>query len=343
MVPNPSLHDVAIAAGVSDSTASRALRGVGRVSPSTRRRVEDAAKSLHFSLSRTASSLASGRTMRIPVLFVRPVNTWFNASVLEGCRQALAPHGYDVVPIVADKRDRFDEFFEGLPGNRNADAIIVCSVRIDERQSEALRQLTIPAIGLDSSSSDGFDASVRLDENAAMEDALRLLLSLGHRRIGYATAPEPEGFSFSAQLRRDAFIHAAERLGLDAGDVVVYDVDSLEHYRSQEEAMGTVATRIVSDGSRPTALCAVSDEIAMMLMAHLKRLGVSVPDDLSVVGFDDSALAPIAGLTSLHQNPLEMGRRCGQMALTLMRGEALDAPHEVLRPTVIARGSTRRI
>lgn len=338
-----TLHDVAVAAGVSDSTASRALRGTGRVSPSTRRRVEDAAHDLRFSLSRTASSLASGRTMRVPMLFIKTVNTWFNASVLEGCRQALAPAGYDVVPTVVDTRERFNAFFDALPGNRNADAIIVCSVRIDPKQRALLEQLTIPAIGLDSSSAAGFNASVRLDAHHAMRQALQLLVSLGHRRIGYVTGADPAGFSFSAQLRRDAFAKEAAALGLDEAETVIYDVSSLEHYRSQDDAAASVAARIASAPNRPTALCAVSDETALQVMGHLRSLGIRVPQDLSVIGFDDSDLAPIAGLTTLHQSPVEMGRRCGQMALALMSGETLGTPHEIMLPTLIARSSTARL
>ncbi|PST48083.1 LacI family transcriptional regulator [Bifidobacterium callitrichos] len=337
---NPTLHDVALAAGVSDSTASRALRGTGRVSSSTRRKVEEAAHTLHFSLSRTASSLASGRTMRVPLVFIDRVNTWFNASVLEGCRQILAPHGYDVVPTVTSTRTEFDEFFNTLPGNRNADAIIVTSVQISESQSRMLDQLTVPSIGLDSSSPSGFNASVRLDNEEAMQEVARMLFSLGHRCFGYVSAPAPAGFSFSSQLRQPAFSTAIEKFGSTVHSYTMYDAGVINDYHSSDDAAAAMAARIVSDPHRPTAVCVESDEFAVSVMMHLRKLGIRVPKDLSIIGFDDSSLAPVAQLTTLHQSPVDMARHCASMALDLIQGKHLTTPHDIMRPVLIARNTT---
>ena len=94
-----TIHDVAIATGVSDATVSRALRGMNSVRPSTRQLVLDAARRLDFTLSRSASSLASGKTMRVVMLFGCTIASWFNASCIEGALETLEPHGYDLVPV----------------------------------------------------------------------------------------------------------------------------------------------------------------------------------------------------------------------------------------------------
>jgi DNA-binding LacI/PurR family transcriptional regulator len=339
-MPNPTLHDVATQAGVSDSTASRALRGTGRVSSDTRRKVQQAADAMHFSLSRNASALASGRTMRVPLLFIERANTWFNAEILEGCRQILAPQGYDIIPTVTADRSAFDAFFNDLPGNRNADAIIVTSVDLDPAKRRILDELTIPTVGLDSRSPVGFDATVQLDDADGMMQAVRLLHATNATTIGYAGAPDPPGFAFSSQLRREGFIQAANRLGWHDENVLLYDIERTDTYHSLEDIAAATATRIALSGRRPDAVCVETDEFAVALMTQLRRLGIRVPEDIGIIGFDDSSLAPVAGLTTLHHDPVQMGRRCAQQALALMNGQKLDNPYEIMRPTLITRATT---
>ena len=126
-----TISDVAAAAGVSQATVSRALRGSANVSPATRAKVEQAAESLNFTLSKSASTLASGRTMRVLLLVSGPLNTWFNASVLQGVYNVLAPEGYDIIPSFVLNRSQLDRFFRNLPRDRNADAIIITSFIFD--------------------------------------------------------------------------------------------------------------------------------------------------------------------------------------------------------------------
>lgn len=117
--------EVAELAGVSQATVSRALRGVGKVAPKTRAKVEAAADRLGFTLSKSASSLASGKTMRVVLLFSGKLNEWFNANVLQGVCEVLEPEGYDVSPTFVTGRQETERYFAQLPKNRNADAIII--------------------------------------------------------------------------------------------------------------------------------------------------------------------------------------------------------------------------
>ena len=99
-MPRTTIADVAQAAGVSVSTVSRALRGLDRVSPETRERIEQEAKRLHFSFSKSASSLASGKTMRVAVLLPNEISSWFNAHAFEGIYEVMSKAGYDIVPYI---------------------------------------------------------------------------------------------------------------------------------------------------------------------------------------------------------------------------------------------------
>lgn len=109
-MPRTTIADVAQAAGVSVSTVSRALRGLDRVSPETRERIEQEAKRLHFSFSKSASSLASGKTMRVAVLLPNEISSWFNAHAFEGIYEVMSKAGYDIVPYIVWTQDDLDAF-----------------------------------------------------------------------------------------------------------------------------------------------------------------------------------------------------------------------------------------
>lgn len=114
-----SISDVAQLAGVSESTVSRALNGKGRVSDHTRQRVTAAADELNFTLSRNASTLATGKTMRVLFLVSGELKAWFNASALQGVYGVLAPEGYDVMPSFIMNGAELQRYFAELPKNRS--------------------------------------------------------------------------------------------------------------------------------------------------------------------------------------------------------------------------------
>lgn len=205
-----TIHDVAIATGVSDATVSRALRGMNSVRPSTRQLVLDAARRLDFTLSRSASSLASGKTMRVVMLFGCTIASWFNASCIEGALETLEPHGYDLVPVRVCDLEQLHGFFADLPSNgRNMDGFILPSFSLDDSESALLSSMHIPAVALDARSASRLPASVMLDNKRAMNDAVRFLRQLGHRRIGYVAHPKPAPFPASSYLRKDFFLDAS--------------------------------------------------------------------------------------------------------------------------------------
>ena len=182
-MPRTTIADVAQAAGVSVSTVSRALRGLDRVSPETRERIEQEAKRLHFSFSKSASSLASGKTMRVAVLLPNEISSWFNAHAFEGIYEVMSKAGYDIVPYIVWTQDDLDAFFQNLPGNRNVDAVIEASFDFDEAKKQVLGDLTIPVVGMNAPSTHGLDAGVAIDDEASMATIVRFLKSLGHKTL----------------------------------------------------------------------------------------------------------------------------------------------------------------
>ncbi|MFT8355835.1 MAG: LacI family DNA-binding transcriptional regulator [Bifidobacterium aquikefiri] len=335
-----TLHDVAEAAGVSDSTVSRALRGLNKVNPKTRIKIEEIAKQYHFVLSRSASSLASGKTMKVTMLFTEALNTWFNSSSLQGTYEVLSEHGYDLIPHIAQSATSLNNYFESLIGNQNSDALMVVSLSLTERQRDILGRTSMPVIGFDSRGIEGFDATVRIDEEDAMAAAVRLLNSLGHRNIGFVSMPNVSGLLFSSQLRGEAFRKAARSQGYSENAIEHFNPGSRDEFRSMDDAASSVVASILSSPVHPSAICVETDDFAVALISSLRRFDIRVPQDISIIGFDDYSLAPLAGLTTFHQNPVEMGRIAAQQILSLLGGEQLAQPHVKMHASLVLRDTT---
>lgn len=339
-----TIADVAKAAGVSVSTVSRALRGLDRVNPETRERVEKEANRLHFSFSKSASSLASGKTMRIAVLLPSEISSWFNSHAFEGIYEVMSKADYDVVPYIVWAQEDLDRFFQNLPGNRNVDAIIEASFDFDEAKKRVLGELTIPVVGMNAPSTHGLDAGVAIDDAAAMSAIVRFLKSLGHKTLAYIGQPvNASPFICSDIVREKGFLDAAKECGYGDDDIII--VPSLTHMdvQNEQDIYSGIVAQLFSAPKQPTGICVSVDAAAVPLLKELRRMGWRVPQDVSVVGFDDDPSASIVDMTTMHQNPTEIGRIAARKTLTLLAGETLEEPFSVIPTSLVLRSTTERV
>lgn len=339
-----TIADVAKAAGVSVSTVSRALRGLDRVNPETRERVEKEANRLHFSFSKSASSLASGKTMRIAVLLPSEISSWFNSHAFEGIYEVMSKADYDVVPYIVWTQEDLDRFFQNLPGNRNVDAIIEASFDFDEAKKRVLGELTIPVVGMNAPSTHGLDAGVAIDDAAAMSAIVRFLKSLGHKTLAYIGQPvNASPFICSDIVREKGFLDAAKECGYGDDDIII--VPSLTHMdvQNEQDIYSGIVAQLFSAPKQPTGICVSVDAAAVPLLKELRRMGWRVPQDVSVVGFDDDPSASIVDMTTMHQNPTEIGRIAARKTLALLAGETLEEPFSVIPTPLVLRSTTERV
>lgn len=339
-----TIADVAKAAGVSVSTVSRALRGLDRVNPETRERVEKEANRLHFSFSKSASSLASGKTMRIAVLLPSEISSWFNSHAFEGIYEVMSKADYDVVPYIVWTQEDLDRFFQNLPGNRNVDAIIEASFDFDEAKKRVLGELTIPVVGMNAPSTHGLDAGVAIDDAAAMSAIVRFLKSLGHKTLAYIGQPiNASPFICSDIVREKGFLDAAKECGYGDDDIII--VPSLTHMdvQNEQDIYSGIVAQLFSAPKQPTGICVSVDAAAVPLLKELRRMGWRVPQDVSVVGFDDDPSASIVDMTTMHQNPTEIGRIAARKTLALLAGETLEEPFSVIPTSLVLRSTTERV
>ncbi|WP_278814538.1 LacI family DNA-binding transcriptional regulator [Bifidobacterium pullorum] len=335
-----TIQDVAKLAGVSEATVSRALRGLNNVAPATRHKVEEAAAELRFTLSKSASSLASGKTRRILLLVSGGLNDWFNSSVLQGAYEVFSPAGYDVTPSFITSRDELSRLIKALPSNRNADAIIVASFTLDQAFRDALAAMDMPLAGINNPNITGLDVSVRIDDLDGMRQAVQLLHSLGHRSLAYIGNLIPPDLDYSADLRGEGFLNAAHELGYAEDTLYLSPSDTAYQTLSPVETARRAVASLLAAPQHPTGVCVQNDELAAHILKELRRQHIRIPEQMSVIGFDDNPYADILDMTSIHQDPIQLAREASQRVLAILTGEQPDEPHLVVPTAPTLRGTT---
>lgn len=331
------IREVAEAAGVSISTVSRAFTRPDLVSEKTRDKVLETADRLDFNISRSATALKSGQSYRVALLMNEEITSWFNTQVFAGIDSVMHDAGYDVSLYQhIDTAENRREFFTTLPVRRNVDAVFVASFAIDGAEVDQLKRTNVPIIGINTPSTEGFDGSISIDDEDGMFTAAQHLINLGHKHIVYTCSAPAESIHSSIDARGRGFIRACEA----AQATRDLDWEVLTVPRGTEFVESTLAALLALDDF-PDAICCQMDMMAIPLVLRLGQYGHETPRDYSIIGFDDSSYADTVNLTTMRQSPKEMGRIAAQKALTLIKGETLENPHETVKAHLVLRGTDR--
>lgn len=332
-----ALSDVARLAQVSKATASRALSGRGYVSEATRERVLAAAAEIGYVVSTNAQSLVTGSTRNVGVV-IPCLNRWYFGELLEGIESALARAGYDLSlyrlsPDPAERRRVFDYFLV----RKRVDAVIAAGIEVTPSEVTMLNALGKPLVGV-GGPVDGM-ATFSIDDVAAAALVTEHLISLGHTRIVHFGGDRAEQLDFRVHADRlEGFRQAMAAAGIAVGE---------DSYRPTPLSIpGGYATglAVLADPrTRPTAVFAGSDEVAIGTIVAARQLGIQVPNQLSVVGIDGHELAEMFSLTTLAQDPAAQGAHAVALIMDELLGEHAPAPRTWSPfPTRLeVRGSTR--
>lgn len=327
--------DVAARAGVSVATVSRALRGLPGVSATTRQLVRDIAADLGYVASPSAAALTTGRTGAIAV--VSPVaRGWYFTAVCEGAQEVLAANGYDVLRYdLSEVETNRRRVFDTQLLRKRVDGLLIMSLPLVPDEVEALHAMHRPVMvvgpivpGL---------PSVRVDDVDVGRVATQHLVDLGHREIAFAGGDPDDHLGFPVSPDRHlGYTEVLRSVGAEPDPAWTVPA------KFTVEAGLAAFAELMARDNRPTALFAVSDEVAMGAMYEANRHGVRVPQDLSVVGVDDHDMSWLFGLSTVGQDVREQGRIAAAALVERLRSGAEPEPAVTTVPTkLVVRSSTR--
>ncbi len=329
---NITIEDVAGEAGVSVATVSRALRGLPNVAASTRDRVMAAAELLDYRPDPNASRLANGRSGAVAVA-VPMLNGWYFSQVVAGVEAIVKEAGFDLlVHGVGDEEARVRFLSGKTPLGNRVDGLVLVDLRVSDVEADALAAAGVVAATV------GFEtphfSSVVLDDVAVARTAVDYLLELGHRRIGIISGISDDRLRFVVPERRyQGYSEALQAAGI----AVDPDLQQAGDFSIQGGAEAMTALMKLDD--RPTAVFAMSDEMAFGAIQIARSNGLSVPGDVSLVGVDDHDLAPVMNLTTIRQEVIDHGAVAARLLLNALEEPTDEAVHRTSPFELIVRST----
>ena len=324
-----SIKDIARAAGVSHSTVSRALSDSPLVREETKKRIQQLAQEMGYSPNIAARSLVTKRTWMLG-LVVTTIADPFVSEVVRGIEETALDQGYGVILCQSNAEAAREIAAVRALREQRVDAVIVSASRVGDLYLRVLEEIQAPIVLVNNEQSSSRVHHVLSDDVQGGRTATEYLLSLGHRRIGYISGP-PEHKSSENRLR--GYQEALKAAGVNPDAAWVGPGNGRLHGGEK----GLQALLALS--APPTAVFCYNDVTAIGALRSARRRGLHVPEDLSLIGFDDIAFAAYTEppLTTIAQQKYEMGRLVATMALELIAGH--DVQNIVLPTRLVIRES----
>lgn len=325
------MTDVAKLAKVSPATVSRVLSNSPYVSEKTRRKVLDAIEQLGYKPNRLASNFRK-MTSKTVIVVLPDISNPFFAQIVKGFKDVARERGYHV--LLGDTGNDLNverEFIE-LVKEKFVDGVLLATARIPKEEIAKVSE-EMPVV-LACEYIDGFDIpTVAIDNIGAARAATQHLISLGHRKIAHITGP------LSVVLGRDRLKGYQQALLVNE---IPVNEDFIQEGDFSVRAGYDLTRKLLAMENRPTAVFAANDEMAIGAVKAAKEFGLRVPDDLSVVGFDDIPLSTLVepALTTIHQPKYDIGTHSMNMLLDMVEGRENARKQVVLQHELVTREST---
>jgi LacI family transcriptional regulator len=337
-MPNPTIYDVAKTAGVGVGTVSRVLNNSTRVSPETQEKVLSAIRVLGFRRSKVARQLSTGIQHRnIGALMPFITHPSF-VERLRGVQLALddQDNDFNLVLYNVSEPDRSHEQLLAIVEQATVDGLLIATLNVSGEQRDLLLEASIPFVML----SDVYTGELNCispDNIRGGYMATQHLLQLGHRRIAYVGDEFPNIYGFpTSELRYKGYISALKE----------YDSSYHSEYVSLgmhgEEPAHKLTTQLLTLPEPPTAIFAMSDIQAVGCIQAIREAGLRVPEDISVIGFDDVQLSHYIGLTTVRQHLEQSGYLGMQLLLDMLIRPENVVPRQLPSLELVVRGTTQR-
>ena len=329
----PTIYDVADTAGVSISTVSRVINANPHVSDGTRERVQEAIDRLGFVPKAEARARAMKGFSRIGVL-----TPFFTAPAfvqrLRGIAESLLPTQYELIIFTVESMQHLNHYLATLPLTAHLDGLILLSLRVNDDCAEKLKQHDLETVLIEFPRQDL--NTVEIDDLTGGEMAAEYLVKKGHQRFGFIgdTSELGEFAILPITQRLQGFRNGLVEKGFNLPEEFIckaeYDVKSAE----------TKIEPLLKELNRPTAIFAATDLQALGVINKARELGLRVPEDLAVLGFDDLDIADYVGLSTIRQSLEESGRLAVEILLSRIKDPQRPVRHVRLPLKVIERQTT---
>lgn len=333
-----TIRDVANHAGVSKSTVSKYLTSTPYVSDEAARHIENAINELGFRPSGAARAMSGGTTQYIGML-VPSISNPFQADLLEGIQRAAAPRNLSTLLAISEPdRERERELIRGLTKS-GADGLIVTSSHDNDEETEELMRTGLPVVLAGRHVSSTTLDSAYVDNRLGAASAIRHLLALGHHKIAHVPGPVSV-----LDFKERAEWH--ERYFNEAGFKSIHLSVSEALQPGPETGKEAVRSLMqLPKSKRPSAVFAGADWIALGVLAEAARVGLKVPEDLSVVGFDNASICELSSppLTTVDGQPGELGKLAVDLLHRRIQSTEptnLQTDHRIVDPQIVEREST---
>ncbi|MBI9047350.1 MAG: LacI family DNA-binding transcriptional regulator [Anaerolineaceae bacterium] len=327
-----TIQDVAKAAGVSVSTVSRVLNAKADVARDTQKRILTIIEELGYTSNLAARSMRSQKKNLIG-LVVPDIGLPYSIEIMKGINQAIAESNYDLLvyttgAVQKNSAKIREQHYVSLLNNSLTDGVIIVASAAAEFITDA------PIVAVDPHAINPNYPSVQGTNYEGAIEAMDFLLSLGHRRIGFICGRPEIG---SAVLRLKAYKEVLLNAGIESDESLIVPGDfSTERGR-------IMALQLLSSDDPPSAIFAANDQSAIGVFQAAEELGLNIPDELSVIGFDNISEAQYLGLTTINQNLSAMGYKATQFLIKMIQKESLENQVFKMDTNLVIRSSCKAV
>ena len=330
-----NIKAVAKRANVSTATVSRTMNGSAKVSPRTAERVRKAIEALNFYPNTNARALGSGRSSLYGLIISDITNPFF-PELVKSFEDIAVAHGQEVLTANTNYDPERMKICVTRMLQRKVDGVAIMTSEMDDNLVEVFSRRHIPLVFLDTGTPSLGVSCVGIDYSAGVDAAMSHFIGLGHHRIAFISGPMRLS---SARMRYKAFMESSAREHLDSNP------DLIQEGNHRVDGGHDAMKRILDSGARPTAVLASNDLTAIGAMGAIAEAGLRVPEDISVIGYDDIQLSAFTmpPLTTVSLPRAEIANAAFRALLNARKSDAtkpVQGESHLVRPTFVLRKST---
>jgi DNA-binding LacI/PurR family transcriptional regulator len=327
-----NIKEVARLAKVSTATVSRTINGSNKVTPETAARVRKAIEALRYYPNTNARALGSGRSSLYGLIISDITNPFF-PELVKSFEDIAVQHGQEVLVANTNYDPHRTEICVGRMLQRKVDGVAIMTSEMDKHLIEEFSHRNIPLAFLDTATPQKGISNIRVNYAAGIDAAVEYLLGLGHTAIGFIAGPTSLS---SARIRKRAFLNIMKRKGVPVDDRF------LEQGNHRTDGGHEAMLRLLNQSPRPTAVIASNDLTAIGAMGAIFEHGLRVPQDISLIGFDDIELCAFTqpALTTVRLSRQEIARLAFRTLYNTHQLENWDGAEYVVQPVLVVRKST---